>query len=104
LSFAGVYAVSNSPFELFVATGFGILGYVLRKVGVPLIPIMLSFVLARLLEDNFRRALSLSDGDFRVLFATPSSIALWAMAAAALILPFVFRRLRASIKPAAPEM
>lgn len=103
LSFAGVYAVSNSAFELFIATGFGIIGYVLRKVGVPLIPIMLSFVLARLLEDNFRRALSLSDGDFRILFSTPASIVLWLMAAAALILPLVFGRLRTSIKTIAPE-
>ena len=103
LSFAGVYAVSNSAFELFIATGFGIIGYVLRKVGVPLIPIMLSFVLARLLEDNFRRALSLSDGDFRILFSTPASIVLWLMAAAALILPFAFSRLRSSIKATAPE-
>lgn len=93
LSFAGVYAVSNSSFELLVTTGFGILGYGLRKVGVPLIPIMLAFVLARLLEDNLRRALSLSNGDVAILFSTPSSIALWVLAAVAVLAPLIAGRL-----------
>jgi putative tricarboxylic transport membrane protein len=94
LSYAGVYAVSNSPLELLITTGFGIIAYALRKVGIPLIPIMLAFVLARLLEDNFRRALSLSGGDFDILYSTPTSIVLWALAALAIIVPVVVGKLR----------
>ncbi|WP_439498894.1 tripartite tricarboxylate transporter permease [Bosea sp. (in: a-proteobacteria)] len=97
LSFAGVYAVSNSPFELFVTVGFGVLAYGLRKVGIPLIPLMLAFVLARLLEDNLRRALSLSGGNYEILFSTPTSIVLWVLALLAIGLPFVVGRLRPAL-------
>jgi putative tricarboxylic transport membrane protein len=97
LSFAGVYAVSNSSFELFVTVGFGVLAYGLRKVGIPLIPLMLAFVLARLLEDNLRRALSLSGGNYEVLFSTPTSVVLWVLALLAIGLPFVLGRLRPAL-------
>jgi putative tricarboxylic transport membrane protein len=94
LSFAGVYAVSNSAFDLLLAVGFGVLGYLFRKTGVPLVPIVLGFVLGRMLEDNLRRAMSLSDGDASALFASPVSVALWAMTALALLWPLAaaFRR------------
>ncbi|MCR4524577.1 MULTISPECIES: tripartite tricarboxylate transporter permease [Bosea] len=89
LSYAGVYAVSNSAFELIITTGIGVLAYILRKGGIPLIPLMLAFVLARLLEDNFRRALSLSDGGYEILFSTPTSIVLWLLAVVAIGLPLI---------------
>jgi putative tricarboxylic transport membrane protein len=92
LSFAGVYAVSNSAFDLLLALGFGVLGWWLRKLGVPLVPIVLGFVLGRMLEDNLRRALSLSDGDALALLASPVSMALWAMTALALLWPLFRRR------------
>ncbi|MFN3447319.1 MAG: tripartite tricarboxylate transporter permease [Roseococcus sp.] len=92
LSFAGVYAVSNSAFDLLLALGFGVLGWWLRKLGVPLVPIVLGFVLGRMLEDNLRRALSLSDGDALALLASPVSMGLWAMTALALLWPLFRRR------------
>ncbi len=94
LSLAGVWAVANSPFDLMLAVGFGVLGYALRKLDVPLVPIILGFVLGRLLEDNFRRAMALSDGDVAALFASIPSLLLWACTAAALAWPML-RRLRA---------
>lgn len=92
LSFAGVYAVSNSAFDLLLAVGFGVLGWLFRKMDVPLVPIVLGFVLGRMLEDNLRRAMALSDGDALALLASPVSVALWAMTALALVWPFVVRR------------
>lgn len=94
LSLAGVYAVSNSSFDLLLAGGFGVLGYFLRKLGVPLVPIILGFVLGRLLEDNLRRAMSLSDGDVMALFASGPSLFLWICTALAVIWPLL-RRTRA---------
>ncbi|WP_424811983.1 tripartite tricarboxylate transporter permease [Roseococcus sp. YIM B11640] len=87
LSFAGVYAVSNSAFDLLVAIGFGLMGWLFRKLDVPLVPIVLGFVLGRMLEDNLRRALSLSDGNVMELAASPVSIALWVMTLAAILWP-----------------
>ena len=49
LSFAGVYAASNSAFDLLLAIGFGVMGWLFRKVDVPLVPIVLGFVLGSLI-------------------------------------------------------
>jgi putative tricarboxylic transport membrane protein len=94
LSFAGVYAVSNSAFDLLMAVGFGIMGWLFRKLDVPLVPIVLGFVLGRMLEDNLRRALALSDGSLTELVASPVSIVLWVMTVVAVLLP-----LRARLMP-----
>ncbi|WP_421990116.1 tripartite tricarboxylate transporter permease [Roseococcus sp.] len=93
LSFAGVYAVSNSAFDLLMAIGFGIMGWLMRKLDVPLVPIVLGFVLGRMLEDNLRRALALSDGSIAELAASPVSIALWVMTVVAALWPLRARLL-----------
>ncbi|NCY25916.1 MAG: tripartite tricarboxylate transporter permease, partial [Alphaproteobacteria bacterium] len=85
LSFAGVYAASNSAFDLLLAIGFGVMGWLFRKMAIPLVPIVLGFVLGRMLEDNLRRAMSLSDGDVWALLGSPTCLILWAMTAAALL-------------------
>jgi putative tricarboxylic transport membrane protein len=74
----------------------GIAGYVLRKLDFPTAPIILGFVLAELMEQNLRRALSISDGDPSILFASPLSMVLWIMAGAVLLVPFAWRFLRPS--------
>jgi putative tricarboxylic transport membrane protein len=89
LSFAGVYAVSNSSFDLLMAVAFGVLGWLFRKLEVPLVPIILGFVLGRLLEDNLRRAMALSDGDVSALFASPASILLWLLTLLAVAWPLL---------------
>jgi putative tricarboxylic transport membrane protein len=71
----------------------GLFGYVLRKLDFPTGPIILGFVLAELMEQNLRRALSISDGDPRILFESPLSIVLWVMAAVVLLAPVLWRRL-----------
>lgn len=89
LSFAGVYAASNSAFDLLLAIGFGVMGWLFRKMAIPLVPIVLGFVLGRMLEDNLRRAMSLSDGDAWALLGSPICLILWAMTAAALLWPLL---------------
>jgi len=89
LSFAGVYAASNSAFDLLMAIVFGVLGWLFRKTDIPLVPIILGFVLGRMLEDNLRRALSLSGGDVVALVESPVSIALWVLTAGALVWPLI---------------
>jgi putative tricarboxylic transport membrane protein len=94
LSLAGVYAVSNSAFDLLLAIGFGVMGWAFRKLDVPLVPIILGFVLGRLLEDNLRRALALSDGDAMALLASWPSILLWALTLLAITAPLLAPLLR----------
>ena len=100
LSFAGVYAATNSAFELVLTTLIGIVAYVMRKVGIPLIPLLIAFVLARLFEDNLRRALSLSDGDPTILFNSVTAILFWAVTALIVLVPLLAPRLRSRVREA----
>jgi putative tricarboxylic transport membrane protein len=93
LSFVAVYAVNRSAFDLVLMTAFGGVGYLLRKLDFPLAPIILGLVLGPLMEKNLRRALSLSGGDWQVLFSSPLAIGLWVLAVLSLLLPLFVGRL-----------
>jgi len=77
VSFVGIYGISGSSFDLLVMIAFGVLGWVLRKLDVPLVPVILGVLLGGEMERNLRRALTISDGDWTALFASPLSIVLW---------------------------
>lgn len=94
LSFIGVYSVNNSAFDLLLMSGFGILGFMMRKAKFPLAPVILGLVLGELMEVNLRRALSYSDGNWLALFQSPITISLWILTAISLILPIVISRFR----------
>jgi putative tricarboxylic transport membrane protein len=81
----GVYSLSNSVFEVWLVTGFGMLGYVFRKLDCEPAPFLLAFVLGPLLEENLRRALLVADGDVTVFLTRPWSAALLATGVAALL-------------------
>ncbi len=93
LSFVGVYAVNNSMFDILLMAGFGVLGYLMRKAGFPLAPVILGLVLGGLMEVNLRRALSLSNGDWSVLVGSPIAITLWVLSVVGLVAPFLMGRL-----------
>lgn len=87
LSFVAVYAVNQSPLDLVLMTGFGVIGYLMRKTGFPLAPVILGLVLGPLMETSLRRAMALSGGDWEILFSSPIAIALWVLAAVSLAVP-----------------
>ena len=92
ISSVGVYAVHATTFDLVLMTVLGVAGYLLRKQAIPMAPLILGFVLGDMMEQNLRRALSISNGDARSLFESPISIGLWVGAAAMVILPPLMRR------------
>lgn len=89
ISFVGIYGISGSSFDLIVMVGFGVLGWVLRKLDVPLVPVILGTLLGNEMEVNMRRAVSISDGDYTVLFSSPLTILLWTIAIVGFILPIL---------------
>lgn len=93
VSFVGIYGISGSSFDLLVMVGFGVMGWALRKLDVPLVPIILGTLLGNAMESNMRRAITISDGDWSALVASPLSIALWAIALAGFVLPIVVGKL-----------
>lgn len=76
----GIYAVRFSTFDVFLAAGFGLAGYLFRKMECEPAPLVLGFVLGPLMEENFRRAMVLSRGDFRTFVEEPISLGLLLLA------------------------
>ncbi|TVQ29480.1 MAG: tripartite tricarboxylate transporter permease [Geminicoccaceae bacterium] len=87
----GVYAVKFSAFDLYLLLGFGLLGLVMRLNGFPLAPLILALILGALMEENMRRALQISGGDWTVFLTKPISLSLLALAAFSLLAPVLWR-------------
>ncbi len=85
----GIYSISNSALDLYFMVGFGLMGYLLRKLEVPLVPVILGMLLGPDMEINLRHALTISDGDWSILFSSPLSIGIWFVAIAGLVLPYI---------------
>jgi putative tricarboxylic transport membrane protein len=91
----GTYSISLNAYHVYAIAFFGILGYVLIKLGCEPAPLLLGFVLGPLLERYLRRALTISQGDATVFFTRPISLVLLLLAVAALVvavLPSVRRK------------
>lgn len=89
VSFVGIYGISGSSFDLLVMIGFGVMGWVLRKLDVPLVPIILGILLGGAMEKNLRREITIANGDWFSLFDSGLSLTLWAIAIIGFILPIV---------------
>jgi len=87
VSFVGIYSLSGSYFDLLLMIGFGVLGYFLRKIDVPTVPIILGILLGNHMEDSLRRAMVIGDGDWTYLFQSPISIGLWVAAIVGFVAP-----------------
>ena len=59
----GIYSVNNSSFEIYLTALFGIFGFVCMKLGFPLAPMLLGYVLGPMMEENLRRSMLMSGGD-----------------------------------------
>jgi len=71
--FIGIYAVNASTFDLYIMVGFGMLGYLLRKLDFDMAPLLLAVVLGERIEVSLRRALIIADGDYMQLFTSQAS-------------------------------
>jgi len=72
----GVFAIEQSLFDLGLVLGAGVVGYAMRRFGVPVLPVVLGVVLGFLVESNYRRSLVLSNGDHGVFVQDPVSLGL----------------------------
>jgi putative tricarboxylic transport membrane protein len=91
----GIYSVNNSPADVILTAAFALAGYAAGKLGFETAPVLLGFVLGRLMEENLRRALAIARGDLGAFVSRPVSAALLAVGALALltaVLPAVRRR------------
>ena len=91
ISFVGIYSLSGSYFDLLLMVAFGVLGYVLRKLDIPTVPVILGILLGGNMEDALRRAMVISDGEWTYLFSSPISIGLWLAAIVGFVAPMFLR-------------
>ncbi|MEO6564481.1 MAG: tripartite tricarboxylate transporter permease [Casimicrobiaceae bacterium] len=77
LCVVGSFAISSRLFDVWVMLGFGVLGFVLRRLDYPVAPLVLGMVLGDLMEKSLRRGLVLSDGGLGPFFSRPISMVLW---------------------------
>jgi putative tricarboxylic transport membrane protein len=88
----GVYSLNNSVFDVIAMLGFGILGYIFKKLDIPAAPLVLTLVLGPLMERSLRQSLEMSEGDFSIFFTRPISLMLLVVTVAMLVGPWVSRK------------
>lgn len=92
----GAYIGQNNATELLILVGFGICATVLRFADYPLAPLLIGFILGRMLEDNFSRSMQLYDG-FSFVLERPMTMGLLALAVLLVALPS-YRARRARLR------
>jgi putative tricarboxylic transport membrane protein len=95
----GIYSINNRPGDVLLMAGFGIVGHSLFRLGFEPAPLLLGFVLGRLLEEKLRQALVLSRGSFLPFVTRPVSCGLLIVAVAVLIIALLpaVRKKRAEV-------
>jgi putative tricarboxylic transport membrane protein len=91
----GAYGLRNSWFDLLLLYIVGLLGFLMRRFDMPVAPVLVGMILGPLAEQQFRRALAISQGDLTVFVAHPISATVLAITAVILFGPPIWRRLAA---------
>jgi putative tricarboxylic transport membrane protein len=82
----GIYSINNNPADVYFTAFFGFVGYVFIKLGLEPAPLLLGYVLGRLMEEKLRQALALSDGSFMTFVERPVSAVLLLLALAVIVI------------------
>ena len=72
----GLYTLNNNAFDVYMGAGFALVGYAFYKLGCEPAPLLLGFILGPMMEENLRRALLLSRGDWTTFMTRPLSAGL----------------------------
>jgi putative tricarboxylic transport membrane protein len=85
----GAFTVNNNLFDVWMMLGFGVLGYIMKKLRYPIVPLVLGLVLGRLAENSLRQALTISGGSLSIFFTKPISAIFIAAAILAYLTPVI---------------
>ena len=100
----GTYSINNNLDDIFITATFGFIGYLFMRLDLDAAPLMLGFILGPMLEENFRRAMLLSRGNFSAFVTRPISGTLLGLIALFIIWQtvafFLQTRKQAAAKPA----
>ena len=90
VAFVGVYSLNNSAFDLYMMLGFGVLGYALRKLEIPTVPVVLGLLLGGQMEFNLRRAMAISGGEWSILWSSGISVGIYLFAVTLIVAGLVY--------------
>ena len=90
----GAYSLHQSWIDLVTLYVFGLMGFAMRRFDIPVAPAVIGLILGPIAETQFRRALSISQGDATVFLTQPISASFLAITALLLVVPWVVRRMR----------
>ena len=85
----GAYTVHNAVLDIWYMLGFGVIGYVFKKLDYPLAPLVLALVLGDKAEDSFRQAMLMSQGDVTIMWANPLVGSITTLALVMLLWPLI---------------
>ncbi|HEY9095017.1 MAG TPA: tripartite tricarboxylate transporter permease [Hydrogenophaga sp.] len=94
----GVYSTHNNTFDIWVLLVFGVIGYLMALLRLEVVPVLLGLILGPMLEENFRRTLLLSRGDFSVFIERPITVVALGVCAA-LLLWAIWGTVRRPVRP-----
>jgi putative tricarboxylic transport membrane protein len=95
----GAYSVSNNMFSVWIVLIFGVIGYGMKELGLPMAPLVLGLVLGPLFEKALVQTSAIGEGNLGVVFTHPIALAVLVVAAAAVVIPVLRRRRRRSTAP-----
>jgi putative tricarboxylic transport membrane protein len=96
----GVYSISSNIWDIVIMLIFGVLGYLMKKLEYEPVPLVLAFVLGRMVEESLRQSLVLSRGSLMIFVSRPISGAFLVAAAVLVVAPFIASRLKSAVPTA----
>lgn len=94
LSFVGVYAIAGSVVDFYLLVIFGLAGFVMKKVNIPTAPMILAVIVGNTMEQSFRQAIRISDGDLGIFYGSTLAISLIVITIVSILFPILKDYLR----------
>jgi len=96
ISAIGIFAINGNTVELFLGLFFGVLGYLFRKLDIPVAPLVLSLVLGGIMEQSFRQAMTISNANPVIFVSSTICVVLVALSVLSVFVPIILKRMRRS--------
>jgi putative tricarboxylic transport membrane protein len=100
----GAYTVHSAMLDIWFMLGFGVIGYVFKKLDYPLAPLVLALVLGDKAEDSFRQSMLVSQGDLMIMWSNPLVGSITTLALVMLFWPLISKALALVRKPKVNEL
>jgi len=94
LSAIGVMATDNSVIDVWVMVFFGVIGYLMQKVKLPLVPLAFGFIIGPMMEKYLRQSLTMSRGDFSIFVTRPWTAIVLFIGIFATVWPMISKRIK----------